>query len=178
MNMNMNYKRSLKFLTLLIMSILIAAVSADIYSYMFIEGSGTITGSEQLSWVAGASAPAGATFQGAYVKNLNLSIPENTPRNFTDCIELVNNNATASITFGLEVTAVGGVPTQFTTFDLVLSDAADGGTRLASGSLKTTGTIATGLIIAASDTLYIRFEVNPAVDQTSGYMWFTIRLTY
>jgi hypothetical protein len=175
--MNMNYKKGLKFLTLLIMSILIATVSAQVYSYMYIEGGGTITGA-QLSWAAGTSMPGGTTIQGAYVKNLNLSIPQNTPRNITDCVHLVNNNSTGGYTFSLEVTAVGGDPTKFTTFDLVLSNAASGGTRLAAGSLKATGTIATGLTIAASGTLYIRFEVDPVVDQTSGYMWFTIKLTY
>ncbi|MEM2118219.1 MAG: hypothetical protein QW386_04290 [Candidatus Bathyarchaeia archaeon] len=170
--MKMNYKKAAKIITLLVTSILIATVSAQIYGYMYIEGSGTIT-SQELSWQLGSTAPSGATVQGVYVKNLNLSIPMNTPKNFTDCLRLVNNNNT-EITFSLEVTSVGDA-TNFTTFDLVLYNAA--GARLATLNCKTTD-IKTGLTIPALTTLYIRFEVTPTTDAESGYLYFTVKVTY
>jgi hypothetical protein len=171
--MNINYKKSLKLVTLLLSSLLIATVSATIYNYMYIEGSGSIA-SKELSWALGSN-PCGATIQGYTVKTLNISIPENTPINITDCLHLVNNDSGHSYTFNLTTTLVGGNATKFTTFDIVVykSD----WTQVAKFSIKTQGS-ATNLNIATSETLYIRFEVNPLLDATSGYMYFTLKLTY
>jgi hypothetical protein len=173
--MNLNYKKSLKLITLVVTSLIIATVSAQIYSYMYIEGSGTIT-SQELGWALGSTAPAGATVEGSYVKNLNLSIPENNPKNFTDCLEIVNNDASNGYTFTLEIFAVGGDSSNFTTFDLVLYNAA--GARLATLDVKTQGSSASGLTIGTSETQYIRFEVTPLTDKTEGYVYFTVKLTY
>ena len=107
---------------------------------------------------------------------MNLSIPANNPKNFTDCLEIVNNDAANGYTFDLEIVTVGGDPSNFTTFDLVLSNSA--GSRLATLNVKTQGSSATGLPIGTSETLYIRFEVTPVTDKTEGYFYFTVKLTY
>jgi hypothetical protein len=172
--MKLNYKKSLKFVTLLIASMLIATVSAQIYSYMYIEGSGTIT-SQELGWQLGTNAPTGATIQGYTVKNLNLSIPKNTFKNFTDCLRLVNNDNTYGYTFNLTTTVVGGNTSKFTTFDFVMYYS--NWTQVAKFSVKNQGS-ATNLNIAKSQTLYIRFEIDPLLDQTIGYMYFTVKLSY
>lgn len=171
--MEINYKKTLKLVTLLISALLIGTVSAQIYSYMYIEGSGTITSAE-LSWQLGATAPTGATIEGKYVKNLNLSIPTNTFKNFTDCLQLINDNAT-SITFGLDATVTGGNTTKFTTFDLVVYQL--GGARVTKLSIKSQES-KTGLTIQGSETLYVRFEVDPLLDEISGDVAFTVKLTY
>jgi hypothetical protein len=173
--MNINYKRSIKFITLLITALLIATVSAQIYSYMYIEGSGTITSAE-LSWELGSYAPTGATIDGYTVKNLNLSIPANNPKNITDCLRIVNNDDSNGYTFSLEILTVGGDSSNFTTFDLVLYNS--GGSRLATLNVKMQGNSASGLSIVASETQYIRFEVTPLTDKTEGYFYFTVKLTY
>lgn len=173
--MKLNYKKSLKLITLLITSLIIATVSAQIYSYMYIEGSGTIT-SQELGWVLGSTAPTGATVEGSYVKNLNLSIPTNNPKNFTDCLRIVNNDAVNGYTFDLEIITVGGNSGNFTTFDLVLYNSAGG--RLATLDVKTQGSSASSLSIGTSETQYIRFEVTPVTDATEGYFYFTVKLTY
>jgi hypothetical protein len=173
--MNINYKKSLKLITLLIASLIISTVSAQIYSYMYIEGSGTIT-NQELGWTLGSTAPTGATVDGPYVKNLNLSIPANNPKNFTDCLRIVNNDVSNGYTFSLEISTVGGDSSNFTTFDLVLYNS--GGSRLATLDVKTQGSSASSLSIAASETLYIRFEITPLTDQTEGYFHFTVKLTY
>jgi hypothetical protein len=172
--MKTNYKKSLKFITLLILSVLIATVSAQIYSYMYIEGSGSIT-SQELGWQLGANAPSGAAVQGYTVTNLNFSIPKNTFKNFTDCLRLVNNDDTNGYTFNITTTVVGGNTSKFTTFDFIIykSD----WTQVAKFSVKNSEG-ATNLSIAASETLYIRFEVDPLLDAASGYMYFTLKLTY
>jgi hypothetical protein len=99
--MNMNYKKTLKFVTLLITSLLIATVSAQTYVYMYINGSVTI-GSEQLVWIAGASAPGDISIAGGTV-TLDLDVQPDFEQNFTECLFLKNqdgsdHNMTISIT--------------------------------------------------------------------------------
>ena len=171
--MKINYKKSLKLITLLISSLLIAIVSAQVYSYMYIEGSGTIT-TGGLSWQLGTSAPGGASIDGYTVKTLNLSIPTNTFKNFTDCLRIINNDAT-NHTYSLEATVVGGNSTKFTTFNLAVYNATG---TFATLNLKSQGNSVTGLDIVGLATLYIRFEVDPLTDETNGYMYFTVKLTY
>ncbi|MEM3697020.1 MAG: hypothetical protein QXQ94_05900 [Candidatus Bathyarchaeia archaeon] len=170
--MKINYKKSLKLITLLITSLFIATVSAQIYSYMYIEGSGTIT-TGGLSWQLGNYAPAGASIVGYTVKNLNLSVPQNQFKNITDCLRIINNDATGH-TFGLEVTYVGGDTGNFTTFNLAVYNATGTYGTL---NLKVQGNSVTGLYIGGSATLYVRFEIEPATDKT-GSMYFTVKLTY
>jgi len=171
--MKLNYKRSLKFVTLLISALLIATVSAQIYSYMYIQGSGNITAGG-LSWTLGTTAPGTASVQGYTVTNLNLTIQKNTFRNFTDCLHIVNNDATRHI-FSVETTVMGGNASKFTTFNLVVYNSTNSYGTI---SLKTTGNKASNLYIAGSATMLIRFEVDPLLDAISGYMYFTVKLTY
>jgi hypothetical protein len=171
--MNVNYKKCLKIVTLVITAVLIGSVSAATYSYMYIQGSGSIT-SGGLGWATGNDAPAGATVAGAYVTNMNFSIPVNSPRNFTDSLHLINAD-TSPHTFGIESTVTAGNASKFSEFDMVIYQS--GGARVAKISIKS-GESATGLTIQGSETLYIRFEINPLLDETSGYLAFTVKLTY
>jgi hypothetical protein len=171
--MRFNYRKSAKLITLAITSLLIAAVSAQVYSYMYIQGSGTIT-TGGMSWAKGNTAPAGAVIQGHTVTNLNLTVPENTFKNFTDCLRLINNDA-SNHTFGLETTVTAGNTTKFTTFNLAVYKL--DGTRITKISVKNQES-ASGLTITASQTLYVRFEVDPLTGEASGYMAFTVKLTY
>jgi len=174
--MKLNYKKSLKLITLLITSILIATVSATVYSYMYIEGSGNISG-EELKWELGGDAPSGATIQGSYVKTLNLTIPKNSVnKTFTDCLRIVNNNATG-ITFNLEISYVSGDTSKFTMFNLVVYNSTDD--PYATLDVKTQGNKTSDLYIMGSGAkLYIRFDVTSVTDETSAYMPFTVKLTY
>jgi FAD/FMN-containing dehydrogenase len=171
--MNINYKKCLKIVTLVITAILIGSVSAATYSYMYIQGSGSIT-SGGLSWAKGGDAPAGATVVGAYVTNMNFSIPVNSPRNFTDSLHLINAD-TSPHTFSIESTVTAGNTTKFSAFDMAIYQS--GGARVAKISIKSGGS-ASGLTIQGSETLYIRFEINPLTDAASGYLAFTVKLTY
>ena len=70
--MNVKYKKSLKFVSLAVMALVIATVSANVYSYMGIDG-GVIIGTQKLVWLAGSDAPAGTTTTGATaVVNFNV----------------------------------------------------------------------------------------------------------
>jgi len=171
--MNVNYKKCLKIVTLVITAVLIGSVSAATYSYMYIQGGGSIT-SGGLSWATGEDAPAGATVVGAYVTNMNFSIPVDSDMNFTDSLHLINAD-TSPHTFGIESTVTAGNASKFSAFDMVIYQS--GGARVAKISIKS-GESATGLTIQGSETLYIRFEINPLLDETSGYLAFTVKLTY
>jgi hypothetical protein len=172
--MNTKIKKSMKLITLLITTLCIAIASAQVYSYMYINGSASIT-TGGLEWQKGTSAPAGATVVGYNVNNLNLTIQENNFKNFTDCLRIVNNDATTAHTFDLSTTVTSGDPSKFTTFDLIVYQT--DGTRLATLSVKTGGS-ASDVPIAGGETVYIRFEVDPVTDATSGYLAFTTTLTY
>jgi hypothetical protein len=166
-------KKSQKLLFLLFTSLLIGVVSAQVYSYMYIQGSGTIT-TGGLAWQLGSTAPGGTSIQGYTVKNLNLTIQKNNFKNFTDCLRLINNDAT-SHTFSLASAVTAGNTTKFTTFNLAVYQS--GGARITKISIKNQQS-ASSLTIQGSETLYIRFEVDPLTDETSGYMAFTVTLTY
>jgi len=101
--MNINYKRSIKFITLLIISLLIATVSADVYRYMYIDGSITV-GSAKLIWLQGDDVP-DATISGSTV-TLDLGVEQGTPLNFTEALFLKNVNSTGSFNINLTETTV------------------------------------------------------------------------
>jgi len=171
--MKINYKKMLKFATLLVTSLIIATVSAQIYSYMYIEGSGTIVTTGGLRWELGSSAPSGASIDGYTVKNLNLTIPKNTFRNITDCLRIINDDANGHY-FDLQVISVGGSPAKFARFNLaVYNNTGTYGTL----DLRTQGNKVENLYIGGGATLYIRFEIEPVTEQT-GSMYFTVKLTY
>jgi hypothetical protein len=170
--MQINIKKSMKFITLAVFAALIATVSAQIYYSMYIQGSGIIT--QGLGWKLGTSAPVGASISGVTVQNLNLSVHTNTPVNFTDCLELVNNDKVPH-SFGITSLVTAGSASNFTTFSMVVYDLA--GNRIGAVNILTNGAVS-NLPIAASQTLYVRFEVTPVTDATSGYISFTMTLQY
>lgn len=105
--MKANYKKTLKLTTLLITSLLIAIVSAQVYSYMYIDGSVTI-GSQKLIWIAGDDAPGDIDITGSTV-TLDLDVEPGTPTNFTECLYLKNqdasdHNMTINVTTALSTT--------------------------------------------------------------------------
>jgi hypothetical protein len=160
--MNINYKKSLKLITLLISSLLIATVSAQIYNYMYITGSGEVT-TTGLQWETGPDAPSTTSISGPTV-----SVPMNTsngnPRNYTDCLHLVNlDNAAHS--FNISVTSSTGDIDNFTEFNLVLFD--ENGAQQAVLDLLTASS-ATGLSISNSQTWVVLFELIPIASPTTG----------
>jgi len=85
--MNVNYKKSLKLVTLLLSSLLIATVSAQAYRFMYIEGTVTITQGTGLGWVKGDAASAGTSIYGS-TATVDLPIGNGTIANFTHYLYL------------------------------------------------------------------------------------------
>jgi hypothetical protein len=91
--MKINYKKSLKLITLVITAFIIATVSAATYSYMYIDG-GVVIGTEKLIWIAGDDAPAGTDITGS-TATVNLDVEPGYPKNFTECLFLKNQDISA-----------------------------------------------------------------------------------
>ena len=99
--MNAKYKKSLKIVTLLITAILIATASAQIYSYMYIQGSIEVT-SAKLVWIEGSDVPnCNIT---ASTAALGVTVDQGTPVNFTEALFLQNANATGSFSYTISIT--------------------------------------------------------------------------
>jgi hypothetical protein len=102
--MKINLKKSGKLIMLLLSSLIIAAVSADVYRYMYIDGSITV-GSPQLIWILGSDAPGDASIAGS-TAIIDLDVEQGVPINFTETLFLKNNNTGSSISYNLTSTAV------------------------------------------------------------------------
>jgi hypothetical protein len=87
--MKINYKKSLKFVTLLISAILIATVSAATYKYMYLEGTVTI-GAQELAWIkTGTGEIAGDTV------TQSLTVTPDIPMVINDTLYLWNKDTVA-----------------------------------------------------------------------------------
>ncbi|MCJ7430738.1 hypothetical protein MUO83_05950 [Candidatus Bathyarchaeota archaeon] len=98
--MNINCKKSLKFVTLVITAMLIATVSAEAYRYMYIEGTITV-GGIKLMWIQGSDVP-GATIIGG-TATISLNVENNTAVNFTEALFLKNNDTTTAYDYNITV---------------------------------------------------------------------------
>jgi hypothetical protein len=100
--MKINYKKSLKFVTLLLTAIIIGAVSAATYRYMYIQGSITVS-SAKLIWIAGADVP-NTTITGSTASQA-VSVEQGTPVNFTEALFLKNTNSSGSFSYNITITS-------------------------------------------------------------------------
>lgn len=91
--MKIEYKKSLKLVTLLITALIIATVSAQVFRYMYMDGSVTV-GAAKLVWIKGSEAPSGATVTGSTV-TMPINAEPGTPQNITYCLYLNNSDTVA-----------------------------------------------------------------------------------
>ncbi len=89
--MKINYKKSLKFLTMFISAALIATVSAQVYTYMYVDGTISI-GAAKMVWLGGADFPADGTINGGTV-TMDLDVQPGASQNFSECLFLKNQDA-------------------------------------------------------------------------------------
>ena len=105
--MQINYKKSLKLITLLITSILIATVSATIYDYMYLNADVGVEGMS-LDWILGSdNATAGTQINGVTAALTELKGPPNGTRIYADPVR-INNTGASAISFDLLVDTVSG----------------------------------------------------------------------
>jgi len=94
-------RKSLKFLGLLISSLLIATVSATTFRYLYIDGSIEV-GTQYMIWILGNDAPSGASISGT-TAIVDFKVEQGTPINFTEALFLKNQNATGSFTYNITI---------------------------------------------------------------------------
>jgi hypothetical protein len=176
--------KALKLLGLLLSSLFIATVSAAMYNYMYIQGSGVASTAKGLKWELGAAGeyPSGTTIDGFTVTNLNFSVA-GSPVNYTDCLHIVNQDTTESHLFNLRVmNSYGAGWSDFTEFNLVVFDALpppDGaGVQQAVLDLSTLNDQTADMTLPASTTWYILFEIVPISSPTNTPVYFEIELVY
>lgn len=116
--MNVNYKKCMKIVTLVITAALIGSVSAYTYVYMYIDGSITI-GSPKLVWLKGTDAPGDATISGGTV-TMDLDVQPGVLQSFAYCLYLKNQDAASH---NLTITVTTNVSTStFDTFKIYIRE--------------------------------------------------------
>jgi hypothetical protein len=95
-------RKALKFLGLLISAMVIATASAQVYRYMFIDGS-IVVGTQEMSWILGDEAPTGSSISGTTAILNGFPVDQGTPANFTEALFLRNNNVSET-TFNYTIT--------------------------------------------------------------------------
>jgi len=105
--MNVNYKKGLKLVFLMITSLLIATVSATIYDYMNLNGTVGVQGMS-LAWVSGNDATsAGTSINGVTASLAQLKGPPNGTRIYADPVRL-NNTGGSAQSFNLTISSITG----------------------------------------------------------------------
>jgi hypothetical protein len=169
-------KKALKFLGLLISAMVIAAVSAQMYTYMYITGTAEAS-TTGLRWVLGADAPSGTTISGGTVSSLALKTNEGSKKNYTDCLRIQNLDGAESHNFMLNVTSSTGNVSNWQEFNLVLFNNASA--EVAVLNILVENSNVTGLNIPAGEWWTIRFELIPINNPLIGQqIVFTVQLTY
>jgi hypothetical protein len=170
--MKINYKRNLKFVTLLIASLLVATASATVYNYMYINGSvsfGTGTG---LRWNKGSDAPSGTTIAGASV-TLPFTAKNGTTANYTYCLYVQNLDSSAHpILISVTNDATAGYYDEFNMF--IFNNAT--GTQIDVIDLLTSDSY-TGSV-DASAIWRLTFEIAAKSTQISGSDTFSLQFRY
>jgi len=96
--MEVNYKKLLKVSVLLLSSVIIGAVSAANYGYLYIQGTVTV-GTRNLQWVKDGSPVTGDTV------SITLNVEQYTPTNITGRLFLNNTDSSNSYSLTLTVTS-------------------------------------------------------------------------
>jgi hypothetical protein len=172
--MKLNYKRSLKFITLMISALFIAMVSAQVYKYMYIDGSITV-GSPKMVWILGDDAPSDAAIDGSTV-TVDLDVQQGIPVNFTECLFLKNANTTGSFNILISITtAVSG--TDFTEAKMHIYTNSTGSWVFVNTMDLTNAADTYSGSLAAGKYLRMTFEVD-ATTSASGTKPFDIQVRY
>jgi len=170
--MKFNYKKSLKFLTLLITALIIATVSAATYSYMYIDGSVSFTSGTGLKWIEGTDAPSGTSIAGSTV-TLPFTAQNGTTTNYAHCLYIQNLDA-SNHSLLIDVTT-GATASYYDEFNMFIFNNATG-TQIDVIDILTTDSYSGN--ITASAIWRLTFEVGAKTTSTSGSDNFDLQFRY
>lgn len=152
-------RKALKFLGLLISSMLIATVSAAIYNYMYQDATISVE-AMTLEWVLGVdNGTAGTQISGVTCTLTNLKGPPNGTRIYSDPVRL--NNTGSSVTFNLLIDQVTGNTTEMDSIIVRLYNVTNGASidNLTVWSGGSQGSDLTNLTIGANHEWRFQWEV-------------------
>jgi hypothetical protein len=110
--MKLNYKKSLKLVTLLVTSLIIATASAGVVNQMFMNATPITVEGLTLKWVLGNDATsAGASIDTATVTMNQLKGPAGQLRTYQDPVR-INNTGATTVTFNITVQELSGSTSQ------------------------------------------------------------------
>jgi len=171
--MNLNYKKSARILLLLLSSILIATVSAQVYRYMYIDGSVTV-GTAKLVWLAGTNAPGDHDITGS-TATIDLDVEPGTPVNITEVLFLKNQD---SATHDLNLTVTTAISADFTECKMhIYENSTTTWVYVDTLTITTSDTIENSLSLDASEYYKMDFEVYPTATASGTYN-FDIEVQY
>jgi hypothetical protein len=172
--MNIDYKKSAKLVLLLLSSILIATVSAQVYRYMYIDGSVTV-GTAKLVWIKGGGAPGDSAVSGS-TYTVDLDVEPGTPLNFNACVYLKNQD---SVTHDMNIsvtTAISAV--YFTVCKMhIYTNSTGSWVYVDTLDMRTSDSIINSLSLDTLKYYRMDFEVSPTLS-ASGTYDFNIELQY
>lgn len=166
-------KKSLKLITLLLTSLLIASASAATYRYMYIDGS-VVVGSAKIIWIAGGDAPVGTSIQGSTVTT-NLPVENGTSLNFTNCLFLKNQDS-GSHTLNLSITTAVAAA-DFNVAEIHIYSNSTGSWVIVNTLDMTILDTTTGHVLGAGNFFRLSFEIY-AKTTASGTYNFDVKVEY
>jgi hypothetical protein len=110
--MKMNYKKSLKFITLLLASLLIATVSASVYTQMFLNARVGVAGLS-LKWVAGTNGNVTCSIVGSTCTLTGLKGYPSQTAIYNDTVRITNAGS-STVTFNTTTTQCQGSTSNLT----------------------------------------------------------------
>ena len=172
--MKINYRKSLKFVTLLLSAILIATASAAVVRYMEFQGTVTV-GALKLIWIDGADAD--ATIVGS-TATFSLSVENNTLATFPEAI-LLKNNVTDNTSYDYNISITDALnPSFFEIANLKLYTNSSGSWSL----LDTLNLNSTSSMYQSTAPLlqgeYIRFTIEIKAIEDGASDMFKVQVTY
>ncbi|MEM3770610.1 MAG: hypothetical protein QXZ51_05200 [Candidatus Bathyarchaeia archaeon] len=170
--MKTNYKKLIKFVTLLVASLLIATASAAYYRYMYISGSVTI-GAGGLVWVKGVEQAGTVSISGS-TATVSFSLNNGTTNDITRHLYLKNlDNANHSIIINVTDAADS---TYYTTFEVRIYNNATGASITTLNALSTSSSYSG--TITANAVWHITFYIVTKPDAQVSNDPFAVQFRY
>jgi hypothetical protein len=167
------FKKSLKLVTLLLTSLLIASASAATYYGMNISGTITMKNA-QLVWVAGTNANATISTSG-YLATVGLSVMNGTNEIFNNTLYLKNENSARIFT--VNFTTTEALTTGFATAEMFIYNNASFSTLLGTLDLTRTTSPVTGLSLTGGEVYSLVFNITPTTTASASNT-FGVEVTY
>jgi type 1 fimbria pilin len=121
--MKMNYKKSLKFITLLLASLLIATVSATVYTQMFLSARVGVAGLS-LKWEQGTNANVTCTIVGSTCTLTGLKGYPGQTTKYNDTVKITNAGS-STVTFNITTTQCEGSTSKLTSIYVKIYNSTD-----------------------------------------------------